>query len=94
MTIMHINEDGTLLWLVDNIRHRIDGPAVIYANGDQYWYANGMKHRIDGPAVIYPEDNEYFWNVNGFCFTDAKDFQKAANLSDEDMSFLLLKYNF
>ncbi len=31
--------------------HRLDGPAVEWANGDKFWYQNDKLHRIDGPAV-------------------------------------------
>ena len=31
--------------------HRIDGPAVEYADGSKSWYINGKFHRIDGPAI-------------------------------------------
>ncbi len=30
--------------------HRIDGPAVEFANGDKEWWVNGQRHRIGGPA--------------------------------------------
>jgi hypothetical protein len=31
-------EDGTRYWYVDNIRHRIDGPAYIGPDGyEEYW---------------------------------------------------------
>ena len=37
--------------------HRIDGPAVEYADGCKYgyksWYVDGKRHRIDGPAIEY-----------------------------------------
>ena len=34
-----------------NQLHRIDGPAVEWANGDNFWYQNGQLHRTNGPAV-------------------------------------------
>jgi len=34
-----------------NQRHREDGPAVEYADGDKEYYINGKLHREDGPAV-------------------------------------------
>jgi len=33
--------------------HRVDGPAVEFANGDEEWYQNGLLHRLDGPAVTW-----------------------------------------
>lgn len=50
------NEDGKL--------HRLDGPAIEYANGDKSWYVNGERHRTDGPAIEWTDGyNE--WHVNG-----------------------------
>jgi hypothetical protein len=31
--------------------HRVDGPAVVWKNGDTEWYYEGKLHRLDGPAV-------------------------------------------
>ena len=44
--------------------HREDGPAVIYADGDQLWYINNKFHREDGPAVTWANGNQYWW-ING-----------------------------
>ncbi len=30
---------------VNGIRHCIDGPAVIYSNGDSEWWFEGKRHR-------------------------------------------------
>ncbi len=51
---MIINQDtSNKEWYYNGILHRIDGPAIEYANGDKEWYFEGKKHRIDGPAVEY-----------------------------------------
>ena len=44
--------------------HREDGPAVIYADGNQYWWINGKRHREDGPAIIWA-DGTQAWYING-----------------------------
>ena len=46
--------------------HRIDGPAVEYADGDKIWYIDGQCHREDGPAVEWA-DGDKQWYVNGKC---------------------------
>jgi hypothetical protein len=56
-------EDGTQVWYQNGQRHRLDGPAVIWANGTQYWYQNGQRHRLDGPAAIRP-DGAQTWFQN------------------------------
>ena len=41
--------------------HRTDGPAIVYANGDQYWYQNGKYHHEDGPAIVYANGDQYWY---------------------------------
>jgi hypothetical protein len=50
------NEKGQL--------HRLNGPAVGWANGTKLWYQNGQLHRIDGPAVEYADGDKH-WYQNG-----------------------------
>lgn len=56
--------DGSVICYTNGKRHRIDGPAVIYANGDRVWYREGVRHRDDGPAVECA-DGRKFWFING-----------------------------
>ena len=44
--------------------HRINGPAIEYADGTKYWYQNSLIHRTDGPAIEYA-DGEKYWYQNG-----------------------------
>ena len=59
-----IDKFGTKKWRQNGCCHRLDGPAVIYENGDQEWYQNDRRHRTDGPAVIRA-DGSRFWYQNG-----------------------------
>lgn len=43
-----------------NLLHRLDGPAIVYENGDKRWYKYGLLHRVGGPAVI-SDDKEEWW---------------------------------
>jgi len=43
--------DGSRRWYVNGKRHRVDGPAVEYANGRKEWWADDKLHRVDGPAI-------------------------------------------
>ena len=52
-TIIYKNSAGQL--------HRVDDPAVEFANGDKCWYLNGQLHRIDGPAVEYANGAVEYW---------------------------------
>ena len=33
--------------------HRLDGPALIHANGSVKWYRHGVRHREGAPACVY-----------------------------------------
>ena len=44
--------------------HRVDGPAVVYSNGDTYWHLNDQEHREDGPAIEFAGGTKY-WYLNG-----------------------------
>jgi hypothetical protein len=66
---MTTDEYGTQEWWVNGQRHRVDGPAVIYADGSKRWYINDQLHRLDGPAIIRVDGSQY-WYINGTHATD------------------------
>ena len=41
--------------------HRINGPALIFRNGDTTWCRHGALHRDDGPAVDWPAAGKEEW---------------------------------
>jgi hypothetical protein len=45
----------------DGLPHRLDGPAIIYAGGDQMWWFHGLKHRIGGPATTMASGIMFWW---------------------------------
>jgi hypothetical protein len=55
---------GGWRWYLNDKVHRVDGPAVEYADGDRFWYLNDKRHRIDGPAIEYAH-GENQWYLNG-----------------------------
>ena len=55
--------------------HRIDGPAVEYADGDREWYVDGKRHRTDGPAVEWVDGYKSWW-VDDELYSTEKDFNK------------------
>jgi hypothetical protein len=71
--------------------HREDGPAIILVNGTQEWVIDGKNHRTDGPAYIRADGYQSWW-INDEVFIDNKSFQEAANITDEDMTAMILKY--
>ena len=73
-----VDECYTTRWYKDakcTIRHRENGPAIEYSNGDRVWYQNGLLHRIDGPAVEWARGNKD-WFINGKILTEAE-FKEA-----------------
>ena len=60
-----VDEQGTTCWYKNGELHRLDGPAVIYADGTESWYKNGLLHREHGPAVIHASGYKWFFK-NGF----------------------------
>jgi hypothetical protein len=86
-----IDTHGNQYWTVNGELHRTDGPAVIDISGSHYHYKNGPLHRQDGPAIIdYNGCEEWYINNERHC--DNKSFKEVANLSDEDMTAVVLKY--
>jgi len=81
--------NGNIEWKVKNMRHREDGPALIF-DGSKYWFINGKRHREDGPAIMYNNGTNY-WYLNSFKYS-FKQWLKKISLSDEEKVFLILKY--
>jgi len=55
-----VKENGTICYYkigTTELIHRLDGPAVIYTNGDYSWYKDGKLHRLDGPALKWDNGN-------------------------------------
>ena len=57
-----IDEDGDKVWTNDEgLFHRLDGPAIEYANGDKSWYFEGKLHRLNGPAIEYANGDKSWY---------------------------------
>jgi hypothetical protein len=54
---------GNIIYTLNGIYHREDGPAVIYSSGSQWWYKNNERHREDGPAII-SQNGSQCWYKN------------------------------
>jgi hypothetical protein len=88
---MHIDEWGTKSWWVNGKFHRLDGPAVIYANGTKWWYVNGKRHRLDGPAVERA-DGVKWWYLNNKRYGSFDKWLEAVDVSEQEQIFLKLKW--
>lgn len=61
MIEVHENSDGGAKgWYLNGTLHRINGPAVTWADGDFCWISNGVRHRYYGCWTAHGE-----WIVNG-----------------------------
>lgn len=47
--------------------HRLDGPAIEYADGSKEWSQNGQFHLVDGPAIEYA-DGTKAWYYHDQCY--------------------------
>lgn len=65
--------------------------CMTWTDGTKTYHRNGMRHRTDGPAAEYA-NGKYMWCLNGDIYLNNKEFQKAANISDEDMAVMIMKY--
>lgn len=54
--------NGDVCYYRNNKLHREDGPAIIFAAGEQRWYIDGRLHREDGPAIIYANGYEEWYH--------------------------------
>lgn len=68
-----IKSSGNQYWFKKGrASHREDGPAVIWADGDEYWWCNNLIHRIGGPAGLIETEDEQehqFW-IHGFPYEE------------------------
>jgi hypothetical protein len=42
-------------------RHRDDGPAILFPDGEMYYYKDDKKHRDDGPAIIRADGRKAYY---------------------------------
>ena len=47
----------------DKMRHRLNGPAMTFEDGEQKWYQYNELHRDDGPAII----RDYCEIIRDYC---------------------------
>ena len=60
-----VDGDKTIRWYNDKGQlHRLNGPAIEYADGDKEWWVKGKFHRLDGPAIEYTNGHKS-WFVEG-----------------------------
>jgi hypothetical protein len=68
-----------------------DLPAILAPDGIKYWFEHGKFHRTTRPAITEP-NGKYHWFIKGKQYCPNKEFQEAANLTDDEMIVIILKY--
>ena len=58
-------------WYKSGMRHRLDGPAREWYNGDKEWYQNDKRHRLDGPAIERANGDKEWW-IEGQEYSEKK----------------------
>ena len=61
---IEIDKDGNKCYYKDKamtIGHRLDGPAVEWADGGKAWWVDDKCHRLDGPAIEYADGSKEWW---------------------------------
>lgn len=41
---LHVDDDGNKYWFLDDKFHRVDGPAIEYADGGKHWFIEGIYY--------------------------------------------------
>lgn len=53
--------------------------------------SEGLFHRTDGPALRFSDGKNRYY-INGKWIINRDDFKEAANITEEEMVIILLKY--
>ena len=81
---VEVDNEGTVRYYKPGTKepHRLNGPAVEYADGSKCWYVDGKLHRTDGPAAEYADGSKY-WFINGVILTEEQFKEKTAPVAKE-----------
>jgi len=89
-----INIKENEYWFLNNMKHRVGGPSVIYNDGNLEYFYNGKRHRTDGVAILddlsssyYVDGVQYF--DNGSSFKQAVKEWEMKNIDDKINNILL-----
>lgn len=59
-----VGPNGEFEWVINGVRHRLDGPAKRDSDGIEYWFFDGKLHRDSGPAIVFPNGTQ-IWYEHG-----------------------------
>jgi len=89
-----IDENGnTLYYNEQNELHRLDGPALEYANGSKVWLQNGKWHRLAGPTFEWAIGTKWWYinnnlvgaSENGFTEEDFENYKQEHNIKNKEI---------
>ena len=69
-------------WFQYGEPHRLDGPAVVWNDGDKEWWQYGEPHRLDGPAMVWANGTEAwcqydkYHRLDGPAYIDANGYKE------------------
>jgi hypothetical protein len=52
---------NSIFYYLNNKKHRLNGPAIIWDDGDKEYWQNDKLHRLDGPAIKFCTGYEEYW---------------------------------
>ena len=79
---------GTREWYQNDKLHRLDGPAIEFADGTRYWYKNNLLHRTDGPAIEFASGTRE-WFIEGKLLTEEQFNQRTQKTACEDKQVII-----
>ena len=78
----YISDSGNKFYYIEDQLHRIDQPAIEYADGGYKFYYKGVLHRDNGPAVVMKNyngsDTELYYHY-GVLHNDKGPAEKSGN---------------
>ena len=77
-----INAYGTKEWRQNGQLHRIDGPAIEWADGTKMWWQNDQRHRTDGPAIEWATGGKEWWQNGRRHRTDGPAVERASGTKE------------
>ena len=66
---------GYKAWYKHGVRHRDNGPAIIFASGTIEYRKDGKLHREDGPAIEWSDGTKSYY-LNGILYTKENYYKK------------------
>ena len=69
---VYYDKDGEL--------HRLDGPAIEYANGNKRWYWHGKWHCETGPALDDADYQAYYYHNKRYYPKDNEEWIRMSKL--------------